>query len=372
MFKASLTLLAALLLAGLVWTVWRDDAVLGDPPFPEGWRGMEPLVRQRIEERLAKVHQSPHSSESWAQLAMVYHANDLVDLAEPCYQQSLTLKRDDARLWYYLARLRSELGDVPGALSAAQTAAAEDPAQGFIHWRRGFWLLELGDLKAAEKSFTLATQQNPAVPIGRIGLARIAVERGADDQAANILEQILANHRPLPNASYVRNQLGRAYQRLGRHKEAQPLLSQQPLKSLSWPDPWSDALYQHRWLEEWLILRAHRLINARDHQSALKVLEPLREFHPNDPTLLKMLGMAYFSSGEHDRAIQLLKRVIDKHPQEFSAYLNLAYVYEQKGHWPEAVRYTKKAVELNPASSSARAQLQRVQVRLQKHGKPPR
>lgn len=365
MLKLSLYLLALLLLAGLVWTFRPGAATVGEPPVPEEWRGLEPLLGQRIRESLAEVESSPRSPQRWAQLAMLYHANDLVDLAGPCYEQSLALNDGDAQLWYLLGRLRSELGDVSGALQAVDEAAALDPKQSFVHWRRGFWLLRLGRLEEAETSFTVATERDPADPIGTIGLARIAEQRGAYSDAANILEQLLARHPQLPNTSYVRDRLGRAYQQLGRSSEAQPLLSQQPRKSLNWPDPWSDALYQHRWLQEWLILQAHGKIRARDPQAALQILEPLREFHPDDPTLLKMLGMAYFSSGEHDRAIAMLERVIEKQPQEFSAYLNLGFVYEQQGRWQEAVRCAGKAVELNPTSSAARSQLARVTARLQ-------
>ena len=84
------------------------------PPVPEQWGGIEVLVREAIEEQLGRVEAAPEDAAAWGDLGRTYHANDLVDLAAPCYERSVAMDDADARIWLLLSRVRGELGDVQG------------------------------------------------------------------------------------------------------------------------------------------------------------------------------------------------------------------------------------------------------------------
>ena len=49
---------------------------------------------------------------------MVYHANDVIDLAGPCYERALAGNERDALRWYLLALVQTELGEVDAAIAS--------------------------------------------------------------------------------------------------------------------------------------------------------------------------------------------------------------------------------------------------------------
>jgi tetratricopeptide (TPR) repeat protein len=339
--------------AGIVWSRLARPAVI-EPPVPERWTGLDRLVRELVETRLSAVRETPRSHEAWRNLAFAYHANDLVDLTAPCYEQTLALDDRDAQAWYLLGRTRSELGDVAGAVEAARRAADLGQSPGFVQWRMGFWLLELGRLDEAEAAFDHAVQLAPLDPIGRIGLARVASQRGEPVRVVELLHP-LASSSTTPNLVYVRHLLGTAYQRLGDPARAEPLLARQAVPSLSWSDPWSDELYRDRRLASWIIVQANQKIGAGAPDDAIRHLQQLLPELADDPTLLKMMGKACFAAGDIGRAIQQLERVIELYPDDFPAHLNLAFAFEQTGDVDRALALLDRADTLRPGRPEVQA-----------------
>lgn len=322
---------------------------------------MEPLVRQIVQERLAQIRTAPGNPDAWSGLGRAYHANDLIDLAGPCYEEALSIEQNDAISWYLLARVRAELGDVDGALAAVDQAIVHDPTAAFVHWRRGFWLAQQGKLDAAETAFQNAMKLQRADPIATVGLACVAAERQDYASAAALLEPI-AGSFPGNSGIYVRNLLGQSYQRSGRRTEAQGLIAQTPVTDVSWPDPWSNQLYQDRRLSEWIVIQAHQMIQAGNPAAALAALQPLAQTYGNDITVLKMIGQASFALGQIDAAMNALRQVVEQQPDDFSANMNLAYAHEQRGQFSPALGYAAKAAKLRPALVPAQLQYARILI----------
>lgn len=328
-------------------------------PRPESWRGVEPLQRAALEEALERVDEEPRSAQAWARLATVYHANDFVDLAEPCYRAALARDELAARPWYGLSRLLSELGDVAGALDAMTRAAELEPSLGFLHWRRGMALLQLGRTDEAAEAFDTALERDADDPIGWVGRAYVAEQRGANDEAIDRLEHVLASFPDVPNARHVRHLLGTAYQRAGRDEEARALLSTEPSPGLAWPDPWNDALFAERRSAQSFLQRAHGEIAAGRPAEGLALLEELRAAGADDPALTKMIAMAHFALGESGPAIAAMEELARERP-DFATFLNLGFALEREAAWERALEATDRALAFDPGSLEAAMQRGRI------------
>jgi tetratricopeptide (TPR) repeat protein len=339
-----------------------EPVVVAPPPVPENWDGLEPLVSVAAQEALDVVHRAPGSADGWAELAMTYHANDLVDLARPCYEQALALDDTHAPWWFLAARCSAEVGDVAGALVRIDRAIGIETAAWFLYWRKGGWLLESGDVEAATVAFMTAIERGDGIddPAAWVGLARASLQVGNNEEALQILEPLVGRQPPVPNAEHVANLLGQAYQRLGRGEEAELLLSVQPSRGLTWSDPWSDSMYRRRRFGDWVIRQAHQMIVAGDPLGALTHLAPLAGTHADDPALLKTKGMAHFAVGELDEARTCLERVLESNADDAAAHLNLSYVYERIADWPLALRHIDEAIRLDGGVMQSRVQRGRI------------
>jgi len=334
-------------------------------PEPESWEGFEPPVHAAIEAAIAELRASGGAAGAWERLGMVYHANDVIDLAKPCYERALAGDDEDGPAWYLLARIEAAVGELEAAVAASERARELEPGAAWLHWRRGYWLMDLGQVDEATASFSRALELEPDSPAAVVGLARLAL---LDDRADDVIRLVgpLLHGQALPNRVYVQDLLGRALQRVGRGEEAAALISGESTP-LTWTDPWSDRMYEERALPEWLIQRAHSRIVAGDPEAGLELLEPLREWYSDDPALNKMLGMALFALGRSDEAIGMLERAIAARPNDFSSYLNLGLVFEKMEAFDDAERFSRQAVVLNPTSVEARMQHARALHALERH-----
>lgn len=335
-------------------------------PRPESFEGMQPLVRVAVEEALDFV-ESNATPAAWTILAETYHANDYVDLALPAYDTTIeAIGRDGEphpRLYYLRARTNAELGNVDAALADIDRALRRAGDVSHVHWRGGFWLVEAGRLDEAEAAFDRALECDPEDPIPWVGRARIAMERGDAARAAGILEQLLDGGAAIPNAAYVRDLLGRAYQRLGRSEEAEPLLATAALGSLAWPDDWSNQMYTRRRTERWLLSQAETAIVGGDPSAALLILADLAPHAPDDPDLLKLRALAHFAAGQTPTAIALLERAAELSPDDPAIFLNLAHCHESIGAYGQALPRSARAAELAPDDPAVTTQHGRLLLR---------
>ena len=143
MRKGILFALAGLIALGAVAGAWRlaRSPRVSAPPALDDLGIVDPMVAELITRTLAEIRAAPRSAERRGKLAMVYHGNGFVQLAERCYEQAIALDDDNARCWYGLALARADLGDAGAAISTMDQVIARDaayaPAQGGALHRPG-------------------------------------------------------------------------------------------------------------------------------------------------------------------------------------------------------------------------------------------
>ena len=103
--------------------------------------------------------------------------------------------------------------------------------------------------------------------------------------------------------------------------------------------------------------QAVALMQANDFGAASTMLEAALEHSPNDPNLLRLLGVSFTRQGRHSEAERMLTQVIRLVPNFALAHQNLADALLQQGKLDEAAEALRTAIRHNPASDSANRKL---------------
>src|SRR5207237_1826986 len=141
-----------------------------------------------------------------------------IGAARDAYAAATAVSGAEAKWWYRLAFVQARSGHMDDAVRNVRRAIDLDGTYAPAHWRLGLWLLDRDDTAGAERAFTRAGELNPSDVSAAAGLARVYLQRGQNQQAADVLERALAKN---PGDRYAMQLLGTAYRRLGRADEAE-------------------------------------------------------------------------------------------------------------------------------------------------------
>ncbi|MWB96969.1 DUF5107 domain-containing protein [Agromyces seonyuensis] len=140
--------------------------------------------------------------------------------AEPYLRRALELDPDDSRAHLALAELALVRGSYDDALGHVEDAARRltrrnlNPRTGELHYRRGLVLERLGDLEEAARSFAKAGWDGAFAVAARLGLARVLLRLGRNEQAeaaaARAVELDAANTTAIAALVLARRRLGAA------------------------------------------------------------------------------------------------------------------------------------------------------------------
>lgn len=326
------------------------------PPIPSNLSRLDPAITNRVEGLLDAIAANPDDLQIRQELGMLYAANRLPEHAARCFQQLIELGTDDVRVWYHLAHMRAQLGDVPGALEAVAHVAQLEPDYAPAHSQRGLWLLDQGEIEPAEKAFKLACITSQGGAGGSLGLARVHLLRGRHGQAAEVLQQLL---QAAPNHEYAHYLLGTAYRRLGRLDEAEAALRRGGTDQQKWPDPWRSELDDYRLGYRASLEQAEAAFKRGHFESAIAILDELRH-HPSATVQVhNNLGACWMGTGRVDRALHVLQEAEEISPNSLLTHYGLASAYRAQMHFapPQelsqlrklALDHINRALQINPA-----------------------
>ena len=103
--------------------------------------------------------------------------------------------------------------------------------------------------------------------------------------------------------------------------------------------------------------QAVELVQAGDFEAASTMLEAALERSPNDPNLLRLLGVSFSRQSRGAEAERMLTQVIRLVPNFALAHQNLADALLQQGKLGEAAESLRTAIRHNPASDAANRKL---------------
>jgi tetratricopeptide (TPR) repeat protein len=282
------------------------------------------------------------------------------ELAVNCYVHVAESRPTDARVWYRLACALALTGDVARALASLDRTQTYEAKNVPLYWRRGEYLLEVGEVEKARVAFDAALKIDRTDRAARAGLARCQLRQGEVEPAIVILERLVQNRDDL----YCQRLLGAAYAQAGRDQEA---LVQMHLSGESrplWSDPWTEAMAVHRTGISPTLLTVEDLYKAGEFAQGLRILEPMAEVYPANSAVQYALGIGYGQVGRIDDAMRQFERAMELQSNWALPPSGLAAVYESRGNHEQALQWIDRAIALNPRLGSLHVQRAQVLAKL--------
>jgi len=313
--------------------------------LPANLSQYDPNVITLVERQMSQIESNPRDAANYAELGMIYEANELWPSARNAYAKAVELQPTSTWWPFHLAVARRNAGDLEGAMYLLQELAADQPTLAPVQQRLGEAFTEAGELAAAATAYQRVIDQMPDSPQGYHGLGEVRLLQRDFATASQLLERAVALDPRYGGSHYA---LGLAYRGLGQLEQAQ---SQMALVVDAWPRYLPDPLTSL--IQDYVVnLPARRnmaaaMLQARPTQAALLLEQVLNE-QPGNTTDLNNLAIAYMRLERFEEARANLEEARRLAPEKFQTWLNLSSLAMRGGDPKAAVTYAKAAVERAP------------------------
>ncbi|MEM7230099.1 MAG: tetratricopeptide repeat protein [Planctomycetota bacterium] len=281
-------------------------------PVPPSFDAFDDATVAHMKESINAVRTSPQRPEGWSRLGMVYHANQLLDLAQACYDQALRLRPNAARPMYYSAILSHERGDTPSAITIGKRVRAAAPTYVPAQCRLAEWHYEVGGFDEALVVYESVLARAPKFGEAVRGRARILIQRRAWDE---VISSLVAYLETNDDDGYARNLLATAYRGRGdAGPDAEGMVGTVSATASPIHDPWLEEMMLERRGVRQDVKRADRMIEEGKLDEAFALFDQLYENAPDDTTVLAHMHRAYRNVGRTAEALPLIERAVSLRP----------------------------------------------------------
>jgi tetratricopeptide (TPR) repeat protein len=331
-----------------------------DPVQPQDEASLGPLLKVTVDEYLTRVEAQPASAATHGRLGLLYEANHLTSEAARSYANALALDPDDPTWNFRLAIAKITMGDFEEGSARLLTALDEMPRSAAAHHRAGYLYMDQGEMERALTSFRSAVALAPdgAAPLAEasLGEALVAVDRPAE--AIEPLENAL---KAAPNLKPALYAYGLALRALGRIDQAEIALEAGlGAERIMIPHASGVGLQELGMGYGQRNTYATSLSGKGETARAIRVLEHLLEYYPDDEVVVNNLAGVYMQLEDWDQAKLLLADLTASGTDRFGAWLNLAITQKSLGNIAEARKAIDHAVVLLPGQ--ARGQIERAEI----------
>lgn len=322
----------------------------GLPAVPADLAKKPAELGRRIAAAQALAHERRRVLDGAAELGRLYHANGYLREAEICWRLLQTAQPREAHWSYYLADLRRTAGDDTevATLLTETVRLAPDYAAAW---------LQLADLEfktgrsdAAEAHYRRRLALTERDPYARLGLARVALQRGNRADARQLIEQIIHD---TPDFSTAHNLYAEMLAADGQPDEAfrQRNLGREAGRFREADDPWLDELHAWCYDPKRLALLGTMEYQTRRGDRGVRFLQRAVELAPEDPAGYEMLGTHYLLLGEPAKAQAILEQALRLparrgNPVMLEVKLAESFRLQQKPE--EALRVVRAALTRTP------------------------
>ena len=357
--------------AGAVMIIGCSDPMrqLQPVPYPNA-AGFEPSVstaitnaRAAFERVSADKPDSARLAEAYGELAVTYHAQDLVAPAAIAYANARVLAPGEKRWAYLQGHLFNDGSRVAEAIEAFEAAVRIDGSDAPARLALGQAYLQRGDLDKAETTFEGLQSDRKARAAALAGLGKVALAQRDYRRAIECFNEAL---KLSPSATRLYHPLAMAYQGIGDRARAEQSLRQfeSDGEEPSVDDPTADALGDKVAASKVLLRRGQRAGKAGRFDLAEKAFRAAVAADPTDAEAIANLGISLANLGRLDEAQERLQQALMMDDSITVAHVSLGVVHDRKGHDQAAIDQYEAALRQDAGNAQARAYLADARMRL--------
>ena len=333
---------------------------------------VEPAVQDQAKERYAALQETlaktgaPDADKglAYGNLAMLLHAGEFYQAAEPAYLNAADLAPKDPRWPYLLGHLHKSMGNPTQALAdftrALEIAPNDMPTMVWL----GRLYLDHGEPDKALPLFEKARTVAPREVSVLAGLGQAALAQRDYARAVMVLEEALSLPR---TSSSVHSPLAMAYRGLGNTAKAEEHLKLWKNTEVLVPDPVRQQLDLALQSGLSFELRGVRALEQNDYKAAEGFFRKGIPLAPGTTmlgrSLRHKLATALVLQGDVKGAFQQFTEVVKLAPPDgpdetaAKAHYSLGVLMASAGRGREAVAHLTSAVKFNPNYLEARQAL---------------
>jgi len=333
---------------------------------------VEPAVQEQAKERYAALQElltkpgatAADKGQAYGNLAMLLHAGEYYQAAEPAYLNAEDLAPQEARWPYLLGHLHKSMGSPTQALADFTRALEITPSDMPTLVWLGRLYLDNGQPEKALPFFERAQKVAPREVSVLAGLGQAALAQRDYPRAVSVLEEALALPR---TSSSVHSPLAMAYRGLGDMAKAEAHLKQWKNTEVLVPDPVRQQLDLSLQSGLSYELRGVRALEQHDYKAAEGFFRTGIPLAPGTTmlgrSLRHKLATALVLQGDVRGAFQQFSEVVRLAPQDgpdetaAKAHYSLGVLMASAGRGREAVAHLSSAVKFNPNYLEARQAL---------------
>jgi HemY protein len=203
-----------------------------------------------------------------------------------------------------------------------------------------------GELEQAERNFRLRLEALPQDPYARLGLVRVALQRGQTDEAKAVLELLIKDTPTFSTAHNLHAELlAAAGDTAGANKHR--WLGRETLRYREPQDPWLDELLA--WCHDYdrLCVLGTIEFQTEQHVRAQGYFERAIRVQPDKPDAYELLAGVYLKINDAARARDLLEQALPHLTEKKSAgvFTTLSLAYRSLKEPTEAARVARLGLE---------------------------
>lgn len=323
--------------------------------------GLPEPVRAQIALADAVARANPESADALGALGMAWHASLRPERALEAYGRAASLAPAAWKWTYYRGLLFEERGQQAEAREAFSRVTQTNPVYGLAWFRLGEIAFKQGRLVDAEQAYVRAGRAPPTSPFtppevdtrhtipltayAQLGVARVALDRGLEPQAASTLDGLIAQYPSFGPARALRSQLG-ANQGRTRPDDAAGVEAYIPPA-----DPLLDEVVAQSRMRD--LLLKHAAVAGRGDDRAWRefLVRRALEFNPRDPNVLMEMASMLQASGRCTDALDYLRQREQLIPDDHVTLVEQGRCLSEVGRLEEAERVLRRAARIRDAAA---------------------
>lgn len=328
---------------------------------PPALEGLEPAVREQLQEGAARLGRTPDGeagraelAERFGELGHLYHAYELWPSAAAAYENARRLEPAEISWSWSLAVVAFRQGDLPKAKDYFAAVLALEPANPPALLYLAEIALQEGQANHAAELATQVLQRVTASPAALSAFARAALLAEHPKDAIPALELALEQ---VPEANRLHYLLAMAKRATGDLEAAKKHMELAGQVGVKIPDPLDPVLAAHRRGERVATIEGDLAIRAGRYAEAVAAYERAAAVQPKNPELLTRLGGARASAGDYADAEKVLRRALELDPFQPLALMHLGRLLAFQDRHAEAVPFLERLLDLDTGNMAANREL---------------